>query len=60
MSDSEDEEPTCDITGLCEAELDAKGISNCIHCGKELIQRDGQWWTWDADMFPDRLPQKGP
>lgn len=40
----------CDISGLCVASADAVGITSCIYCGKELIQReDGNWYTWDAE-----------
>ncbi len=47
----------CDDTGLCEAPVGARCIANCIHCGKELHEKDGQWWTWDAVDLPDPQPQ---
>lgn len=40
----------CDNSGRCTADSEAKGSTNCIYCGKELIQRNGQWFTWDADL----------
>lgn len=40
-------EPVCNY-GHCEAPPTARGITNCIHCGKELHERDGAWFTWDA------------
>jgi hypothetical protein len=42
------EEPFCVGVGSCSAREGAKGITNCIHCGKELHQRGNQWFTWDA------------
>ena len=53
----DDEEIACDISGICEAPREARGITNCIHCGKELIEKDGKWWTWDADLHPRQEPQ---
>lgn len=53
------EHPCCDYSGRCEAAADAEGITNCIHCGKELHERDGQWWTHDADQYSDPKPQRG-
>jgi len=51
--------PCCNISGACEAPHNAKGIANCIHCGKELVERDEKWYTWDADMTPEEpRPQK--
>lgn len=54
---SEGEDPLCDNMGLCQAPDGARGTTNCIHCGKELDERDGWWWTWDAYMVPDPQPQ---
>jgi hypothetical protein len=51
------EEPCCNNSGRCEAADGEHGITNCIHCGKELRERDGQWWTWDATDHPDPQPQ---
>lgn len=51
------EEPCCNNSGRCEAAADAESITGCIHCGKELHQRDGFWWTWDADQYPNPQPQ---
>lgn len=57
----EEDEPICDITDTCEAPQGTQyGITNCRHCGKELVKKDGKWWTWDADFFESRLPQEGP
>ena len=53
-----DREPLCNISGRCQAPSGARGITNCIHCGKELRERDGQWWTWDADTTPNPQPQR--
>lgn len=54
-----EEYPTCDDTGICVAPARATGVTNCIHCGKELIQCNGQWYTWDTDLKGRRvLPQK--
>jgi hypothetical protein len=55
-----DQDPACDISGRCVAPKGAKGITNCLYCGKELRQgADGKWYTWDADMFEgqDLAPQ---
>ena len=49
--------PRCDVSGECEAPEGARGITNCIHCGKELHEKDGWWWTWDADLLPHKEPQ---
>jgi hypothetical protein len=40
--------PFCDGVGSCSAAPGTTGITNCIHCGKELHQRGDQWFTWDA------------
>lgn len=53
-----EEHPCCDYSGTCEAAPDAAGITNCIHCGKELHQRDGEWWTWDAENYENPRPQR--
>ncbi len=47
------EELSCDATGLCKALEGSKVITNCIYCGKELIEKDGKWYTWDADFHTD-------
>lgn len=52
-----DEDPCCDNSGQCEAPPDARGITNCIHCGKELHEKDGAWWTHDAGDYADPKPQ---
>lgn len=44
------EDEGCMATGRCEAPRRARGITNCIWCGKELHEKDGRWWTWDADQ----------
>lgn len=53
----EDDEPACMILGQCEAAPGERGITNCIHCGKELHERDHQWWTHDADDYEHPMPQ---
>lgn len=52
-----EDEPLCDISGRYEAPRGARDSTNCIHCGKELVERDGQWWTWDADMHESQQSQ---
>lgn len=54
--DDENGEPICN-NGLCEAPEGARGITNCIHCGKQLHEKDGAWYTWDADMYKYPKPQ---
>jgi hypothetical protein len=54
----ENHEPCCNISGECEAPSHAKEITNCIHCGKELQERDGKWYTWDAYLKDDPKPQR--
>jgi len=54
---SYDDEPLCDLSGECEAKVGARGITNCIHCGKELRESNGWWYTWDADEYPYPRPQ---
>ena len=49
----DDDEPACEIVGKCVAPKEAKGSTNCIFCGKELVQRSGKWYTWDADIITD-------
>ena len=48
-----DKEPACDVSGKCVAPRGAKGSTNCVYCGKELVQRGGKWFTWDADLLTD-------
>lgn len=57
--DEEDEEdgPHCNNSGRCVAPEGARRITNCKYCGKELHEKDDQWWTWDADKYPDPKPQ---
>ena len=50
-------EPLCDMAGECEAPHDTRGLTNCIYCGKELVEKDGSWWTWDSDLHPTQNPQ---
>ena len=57
MSSGEEDELPCDISGLCEAAPGDRGITNCIYCGKELHEKDGWWWTWDAYMVENPQPQ---
>ncbi len=57
--DCEEENPICDETGICVAPVRANGITNCIHCGKELVERNGAWYTWDMDFERGRaIPQQ--
>lgn len=56
MSDDEDE-AHCDNSGECEAPRGARDITNCIYCGKELREKNGEWFTWDADMVKFPKPQ---
>ncbi len=51
------EDLPCDISGRCAAFPGAHGVTMCIHCGKELVEEAGQWWTWDADLHPKQSPQ---
>ena len=30
----------------CEAEAGARGNTNCVNCGAELIEKDGAWYHW--------------
>lgn len=48
-------EPSCN-NGTCEAAPEARGLTNCVYCGKELRERDGAWYTWDAP-FDGGIPQ---
>ena len=48
--DCEEENPICDDTGICVAPAGATLITDCIHCGKELHQYNGLWYTHDADF----------
>ena len=57
MADDEDGEPLCNISGLCEGPKGASLITNCIHCGKELHEKNGWWYTWDADTCENPEPQ---
>ena len=52
-----DQEPACDISGRCVAPKGASGSTNCVFCGKELVERNGRWYTWDADMHGEQTPQ---
>ena len=58
MWDIDDEDVGCHHSGVCVAHEDAKLICNCIYCGKELHEIDGDWWTWDADQHPSPKPQQ--
>lgn len=46
------EDPCCGFSGQCEPDPEAKGITNCIHCGKELHEIAGEWWAHDAPDHP--------
>lgn len=52
-----DEEPCCHESGRCQAMAGERGITGCIHCGKELHEYGGYWWTWDAVLYPSPKPQ---
>lgn len=47
----------CDIAGQCEAPSGARGIANCVHCGKELHEKNGEWRTWDAEWIKNPKSQ---
>ena len=51
-------DPCCDISGVCEAAKDAKMLATCIHCGKELQEHNGKWYPWDADLTARPRPQQ--
>lgn len=57
-NDTEDDYIACDYTGTCVAPRDARGITSCIYCGKELHQVKGLWYTWDAYMHKNPRPQE--
>ena len=44
------ENPICNDTGICVAPAWARDITECVYCGKELHEIDGQWYTHDADL----------
>lgn len=46
----------CDV-GICEAPRGSSGITNCIHCGKELHEIQGEWFTWDSYRYKNPQPQ---
>ena len=53
------EELICDVAGICVAPEGEHGIASCVYCGKELVERNGQWFTWDADIITaNPRPQK--
>jgi hypothetical protein len=41
--------PSC-TWGTCEASPGVCDITQCIHCGKELREKDGWWYAWDPDL----------
>jgi hypothetical protein len=47
----------CDNSGRCMAPVGVRSITNCIYCGKELIEIMGAWFTWDYEFFDDPQPQ---
>ena len=51
------DENLCDISGICCAPYGARGVTLCIHCGKELVEIDGQWFTWDYEFKKNPQPQ---
>jgi hypothetical protein len=53
-----DPDNLCDISGVCCAPYgEEAGVTNCVHCGKELVKVNGQWFTWDYEYHPHPLPQ---
>ena len=52
-----EEELPCDVGGLCTPFLSDRVVSQCIYCGKELIKKEGEWYTWDADLHSQQKPQ---
>jgi hypothetical protein len=50
MIQHDDADPICDHTGICRPLNTDKGTSNCIFCGKELVEVDGEWKSWDWDL----------
>lgn len=51
------DEVCCEYGWQCEAPSGAREITNCIHCGKELHEKNGWWFTWDAYMHKNPKPQ---
>ncbi len=51
------EDEGCMAVGRCEAAAGERGITNCVWCGKELHEKDGHWWTWDADQYSNPKSQ---
>lgn len=48
------DDPECNISGECQPYEGSKKISNCIHCGKELIRdENGEWKTWEEFLPED-------
>ncbi len=56
MATQEDNE--CDISGVCTAPYGARTVTNCIYCSKELVEVNGEWFTWDFDQSPNPRPQE--
>lgn len=52
-----EENPACDDTGRCKAPKGVRLITNCVHCGKELHEINGVWFTYDADKYDNPVPQ---
>lgn len=50
----------CDISGRCCAPWYGRGTASCVHCGKELHERDGQWFTWDTEPGAGRAQDQAP
>ena len=51
--DPQEDNPICDDTGICKPhESDYQNstayISNCVHCGKEMIRTTNGWKTYDS------------
>lgn len=57
MNYDENEYPLCDDAGICEAPEHDRGLTNCVHCGKELVEVNGVWLTWDYKDYEYPMPQ---
>lgn len=55
MADTEDGDPLCDISGLCEPwpQEVYRTQASCQHCGGWRYRdypRPGNWGTWDPEL----------
>ena len=53
-----DEELPCDISGRCVAPKGAHKITNCIFCGKELVEKNGEAGPLAQEMIVKRLLER--